>query len=69
MIAPLAGRDGIWFDLLVGGLDHDEYEQLDGDHETLAYDEETGELRFAKVIQLDGGTVTVETAYERAVAA
>lgn len=57
----------VYFDLLAV-VDHDTYESLAGVGETLAYDANTGELTWAKDIHLPGGTVTVETSYERVAA-
>lgn len=67
LLATVGMNDGIYFDLLLGGLSHDQYEQLPGVHETLEPDE-NGTLVFAKDIHLPGGTVTVETSYERVAA-
>lgn len=58
--------DGGFFDLLVR-VDSDIYEELPAALETLGRDGD-GTLFFAKAIQLAGGTVTVETAYERVAA-
>jgi hypothetical protein len=58
--------DGGFFDLLLH-VDPDTYEQLPGVRETLEPDGDGG-LVFAKDIHLAGGTVTVETSYERVAA-
>jgi hypothetical protein len=60
--------EGVYVDAVIGGLTHDEYDQLPGRRETLDHDPNTGELVFSKDIHLPVGTLTVETSYGRVAA-
>lgn len=62
-----AGQEGVWFDLLIGGITRDQYEALSGEDDVIHRDPD-GTLTYGKRIHLDGGTVTVETIDERAAA-